>query len=90
MAKRPSKHLRPPRPLDPSLGTSAIKHDGPWVVRAVTGQASQKSYRCPSCSQVIAPSTPHVVAWPSEPPLGSDSAVANRRHWHTSCWQRRP
>jgi hypothetical protein len=90
MAKRPSKHLRPPRPLDPSLGTSAIKHDGPWVVRAVTGQASQKSYRCPSCSQVIAPGTPHVVAWPSEPPLGSDSAVANRRHWHTSCWQRRP
>ena len=90
MAKRPSKHLRPPRPLDPSLGTSAIKHDGPWVVRAVTGQASQKSYRCPSCSPVIAPGTPHVVAWPSEPPLGSDSAVANRRHWHTSCWQRRP
>lgn len=90
MARRPSKHLRPHRPLDPTLGTSAAKQDGAWVVRNVTGQASHKSYRCPSCSQVITPGTPHVVAWPSEPPLGSDSAVAYRRHWHTSCWQRRP
>jgi hypothetical protein len=88
MSRRPSKHLRPPRPLNPSLGTSAIKQDGRWIVRTVTGQSAQKSYRCPGCSQTIPPGTPHVVAWPSEPALGSGSAVANRRHWHTSCWQR--
>jgi len=68
---------------------SADKHDGRWIVRSVTGQAAHKAYRCPSCSQVIPPGTPHVVAWSAEPPIGSDSAVANRRHWHTSCWQRR-
>ncbi|HET9649435.1 MAG TPA: hypothetical protein VFP34_14565 [Microlunatus sp.] len=90
MAKRPSKHVRAPRPLNPSLGTSAVKHDGRWVVRSITGQATHKSYRCPSCSQIIQPGTPHVVAWPADPPLGSDSAVAYRRHWHTGCWQRRP
>lgn len=89
MARRPSKHLRPARPLDPGLATSANRRDGAWVVRTVSGQATQKSYRCPSCNQIISPGTPHVVAWPAEPPMGGDSAVAHRRHWHTSCWQRR-
>ena len=36
------------------------------------------------------PGTPHVVAWPDTPGLLSQSAVEERRHWHTSCWQRRP
>ncbi|MFY0406281.1 hypothetical protein [Solicola sp. PLA-1-18] len=59
-----------------------------WVVRSVTGAASSKQYRCPGCSQAIGPSTPHVVVWPVEKALLSDSALDERRHWHRACWQR--
>jgi hypothetical protein len=64
--------------------------DGAWYVRQVTGAASTKPYRCPGCQQVIAPATPHVVAWPQVP---NDVTVADgleeRRHWHTACWRAR-
>lgn len=61
-----------------------------WNVRTVGG--SDKPYRCPGCDQLIAPGTPHVVAWEAEHILGAESALAQRRHWHTSCWRagRRP
>lgn len=58
-----------------------------WQVRSVSG--GDKSYRCPGCNQLIPPGTGHVVAWRSDHLWGSDAAVADRRHWHTSCWQRR-
>ena len=41
--------------------------DGDWVVRALTGSASTKAYRCPGCDQEIRPATPHVVSWPAYP-----------------------
>jgi hypothetical protein len=59
--------------------------DGEWVVRQVPGAAATKTYRCPGCNQEILPGVPHVVVWPLETP-GPDE----RRHWHNSCWQRRP
>jgi hypothetical protein len=90
MARRPSKHLRPARPLSSGHATSVIKSDGRWIVRSVSGAAATKTYRCPGCNVEIRPGTPHVVTWPDTPGLDSQSPVEERRHWHTSCWQRRP
>jgi hypothetical protein len=89
MARRPSKHTRPARPLSSSHGTAATKSDGRWIVRTVPGASATKTYRCPGCQQTIPVGTPHLVAWPAEPGLLSDSGLEERRHWHSNCWQRR-
>ncbi|WP_201776627.1 ATP/GTP-binding protein [Allosalinactinospora lopnorensis] len=57
--------------------------DGEWVIRRISGAAAAKSYRCPGCYQEIPPGKPHVVAWR---PFGDGT---DRRHWHSSCWDRR-
>ncbi len=90
MARRPSKHLRAPRPLGAGHATNAVKADGRWIVRTVPGAAATKQYRCPGCDHPVVVGTPHVVAWPSTPELGQERAVDARRHWHTACWDRRP
>ena len=59
--------------------------DGDWIVRQVPGAAAMKAYRCPGCDQEILPGVAHAVVWPAQTP-----GPAERRHWHTSCWQRRP
>ncbi|QNK79726.1 hypothetical protein [Nakamurella sp. PAMC28650] len=62
--------------------------DGEFLVRTVPGAVAGKDYRCPGCQQIIAPGTAHLVVWPawvSE----TEGGVGDRRHWHTSCWQRR-
>ncbi|HEU5419962.1 MAG TPA: ATP/GTP-binding protein [Streptosporangiaceae bacterium] len=59
--------------------------DGDWVVRQVPGPAAAKTYRCPGCDQEILPGVAHVVAWPEQA-----NGTEDRRHWHNSCWQRRP
>jgi hypothetical protein len=89
MARRPSKHLRAPRPLAAGHATSVDKSDGRWIVRSVPGAAATKPYRCPGCDHPVPAGTPHVVAWPSTPELGLEHAVDARRHWHTACWERR-
>ncbi len=89
MARRPSKHLRPARPLGSGHASAAIKADGRWIVRSISGAAAVKDYRCPGCHQLIPPGTPHLVAWPDQPGLLSSSGLEERRHWHTGCWQRR-
>jgi hypothetical protein len=58
-----------------------------WTVRRVAG--SEKVYRCPGCDQVIEPGTPHVVAWRADHLFGDEAGMAERRHWHTGCWQAR-
>ena len=90
MARRPSKHLRAARPLSAGHATSAVKADGRWVVRSVPGANAGKPYRCPGCSQVVPPGTPHVVVWPADPGWSVANGVEERRHWHTACWARRP
>jgi hypothetical protein len=62
-----------------------------YVVRAVTGSAATKPYRCPGCAQLIRPATPHQVAWPVVPASFARDATGmdERRHWHTSCWRAR-
>ena len=89
MAKRPSKHLRPVRPLSPSLAGRATRHDGDWVVQPLGAGRSTKPYLCPGCNRAVAVGSAHVVTWPAVPPLGSSSSVEHRRHWHSSCWARR-
>jgi hypothetical protein len=59
--------------------------DGDWVVRQVPAAAASKVYRCPGCDQVLTAGTAHVVVWPAE-----TAGPQARRHWHTTCWQRRP
>jgi len=58
--------------------------DGDWVVRAMPGDATVKTYRCPGCDQEIKPGTAHLVVWPAYTP-----GLAERRHWHRPCWDRR-
>ncbi|MBB6120477.1 ATP/GTP-binding protein [Nocardiopsis algeriensis] len=57
--------------------------DGEWVLRRIPGAAATKVYRCPGCAQEIPAGMPHLVAWR---PYGDGE---DRRHWHTSCWDRR-
>jgi hypothetical protein len=57
-----------------------------WAVRAVTGSAAAKPYRCPGCDQEIRSGLPHVVAWPAE---RFGMGIDERRHWHTPCWSAR-
>lgn len=89
MARRPSKHTRPARPLSTSLATTAAKSDGGWMVQRVSAGKAVKAYVCPGCGREVAAGTPHVVVWPSVPSIGSSSAVDERRHWHGACWDRR-
>ncbi|NNH24763.1 hypothetical protein HLB09_17045 [Pseudokineococcus marinus] len=63
--------------------------DGEWVVQVVTGGGAERSYRCPGCDQLVPGSSPHVVAWPADGLLGAEAALADRRHWHRPCWDRR-
>lgn len=72
----------PPLRLGPERTESAP--DGDWVVRPVPGGAASKTYRCPGCDQEIPAGTGHVVVWPAYTP-----GIAERRHWHRPCWDRR-
>lgn len=88
MARRPSKHLRAPRPLDPARHTQKrTLRSGTYLVRSVPGARAKKTYRCPGCQQSIRPGVSHVVAWPEEPGWGSVSGLEERRHWHNHCWE---
>lgn len=71
----------------PSSEQRETAPDGEWAVRRVSGSAAAKHYRCPGCAQEIPPGTPHVVAWPVDG--AGDAGVAERRHWHSACWERR-
>ena len=74
-------------PPDPVPGPERTESwpDGDWVVRQVPGIAATKVYRCPGCDQEIQPGVAHVVVWPEQA-----NGTEDRRHWHNSCWQRRP
>jgi len=59
--------------------------DGEWQVRAISGPAAVKIYRCPGCDQEIRLGVPHLVAWPAD----GWGDVTDRRHWHSGCWRAR-
>lgn len=74
------------RPLPGGMFRERINDpDGDWVVQRVSGASASKAYTCPGCHSVISPGTPHVVAWQER----WHSGVDDRRHWHSSCWDRR-
>jgi hypothetical protein len=77
-------------PLDEGLARRGVQRvqqhqDGEWIVRTVSGGGATKTYRCPGCDQEIRPGVGHVVAWPAQ----GWGDLADRRHWHTPCWQAR-
>jgi hypothetical protein len=61
--------------------------DGEWNVRVV--RSADKAYTCPGCRQRVEPGVEHVVAWRNDDWFGADAAIADRRHWHSSCWSAR-
>ncbi|MEG3614212.1 hypothetical protein [Isoptericola haloaureus] len=87
--KRPWGAQHQPLDMDRALG--GVRHetaaDGEWTVRRVRG--GDKPYVCPACRQQIPPGTAHVVAWQRDAWGGEAAGLADRRHWHSSCWQRR-
>lgn len=95
MARRSRK--RPYNEAHPPLNVAALSLGGArresgaggaqWNVRTVRGSA--KTYICPGCQQPIPPQIEHVVAWREDHLFGADSALADRRHWHSSCWRAR-
>jgi len=89
MTHRTSKYTRLARPLILDWAGTSDKADGRWITRTVAAGTSVKKYLCPGCNQMLAPGVAHLVVWPEEPPVGSSSGVEHRRHWHTTCWQRR-
>ena len=75
MARRSSKrpYRAEHRPLDMGrLSSMPRTQTGPggaeFTVRHV--RSGDKPYTCPGCNRGIAPGTPHVVAWSSEPLFG--------------------
>lgn len=88
MARRPSKHLRPARPLDTApFARREAKRSGCYLVRNIPAGHSSKTYTCPGCTKAIPAGMQHLVAWPEEPALGFDTGVEQRRHWHPHCWR---
>ncbi|GAA1709162.1 hypothetical protein GCM10009809_01750 [Isoptericola hypogeus] len=87
--KRPWGADHQPLDLDRALGgvRRVSADDGEWTVRTVRG--GDKTYRCPACRQDVAPGTTHVVAWPRDVVGGEQAGLEERRHWHSSCWERR-
>lgn len=86
--RRPSKHLRAPRPLNSERhATKRYTDGGLFLVRDVPADRATKPYTCPGCSNTIPVGMAHVVAWPETPGLGFDSGLDQRRHWHKHCWR---
>lgn len=77
----------PPRPLPTPARRVEAGPDGyQYEVRPIPAARAAKTYRCPGCDHEIRPGTAHLVVWPAE---GGQSAVDDRRHWHTPCWTHR-
>lgn len=58
-----------------------------WNVQPISAQRAQKEYQCPGCTVLILPGVAHIVAWRADGVLGESADVADRRHWHTRCWE---
>lgn len=88
-AKRP--YHEPHRPLNLRRATAHRLEPGPggYMYHVQTIPSGTKSYRCPGCQQLIRPGTAHLVSWTEESMWGVEAGQAERRHWHTACWNAR-
>jgi hypothetical protein len=84
--RRPDRRVQAARPLLPSRRIEVGPDGYDYQVVALPGARAVKTYRCPGCDHEIRVGTAHVVVWPAD--LG-ESAVDERRHWHTPCWANR-
>ena len=82
-ARRPAPG-GPPLPAPRTIEVGPDRYD--YEVRRIPGARATKAYRCPGCDHEIRPGVAHVVVWPAD--LG-ESAVDDRRHWHSPCWAKR-
>ncbi|WP_099024508.1 hypothetical protein [Mycolicibacterium palauense] len=80
------KRGRPVPPLPAPRRTETGPDGYDYEVRQVSGARASKIYRCPGCDHEIRVGIAHVVVWPAD--LG-ESALDDRRHWHTPCWTHR-
>lgn len=58
-----------------------------YTVQPVSGQRALKEYVCPGCGGAVGIGVPHVVVWREDGIMGAQADLADRRHWHTHCWQ---
>ena len=58
-----------------------------YTVQPISAANARKSYSCPGCGREVVPGAEHVAVWRAESIFGDDSALADRRHWHTHCWK---
>lgn len=63
--------------------------DGEWMVRSMTARNAAKTYICPECSTAVLPGVAHLVVWKDDHLFGAAAGLAERRHWHTNCWNSR-
>ncbi|MCA4132165.1 ATP/GTP-binding protein [Arthrobacter sp. M4] len=63
--------------------------DGDWMVRTMTARNAEKEYICPGCSTAILPGIAHLVVWSDDHLFGEAAGLAERRHWHSNCWNGR-
>jgi hypothetical protein len=83
------------RPDEPELNLERVfagrlrteqKRDGEWNVQPVSAGNAQKVYTCPGCGLEIVPGIAHLVAWRADGLFGAENDLAERRHWHSRCW----
>ncbi|WP_084622515.1 hypothetical protein [Demequina oxidasica] len=88
-SKRPYGQPHPELDMNRARGGGARQESGPggedYLV--ATPRLTDKTFVCPSCGRDIPPQTAHVVAWAADGLFGAEAAAADRRHWHTYCWE---
>lgn len=93
--RRPGVRKEAPVPeLDLERARSGIARresapDGDWIVRTMTARNAEKTYVCPGCSRDVLPGIAHLVVWKDDHIFGGSAGLAERRHWHSNCWQGR-
>lgn len=91
--RRHNKWQVEPEPLDIGRIRGATRrvearNGAEWTVQQIRSERAQKPYRCPGCGREVGVGVAHVAVWRADSVLGDESALADRRHWHTPCWQR--
>ena len=70
-------------------GSSRVeaRRSGSWNVQSISASSAAKSYVCPGCGLEVGVGIAHIVAWRADALFGDQTALAERRHWHTHCWK---